>query len=55
MKTMINMKMWHELESVLASLNIGYKIDFDDHNGINEMLIKVDPVGILRTDDERWE
>lgn len=55
MKTMVNMKMWNDLEKVLASLNVGYKVSFDDHNGIAEMIIEVDTIGILRPETEFGE
>lgn len=48
MKTMINMPMWQELEEVLTKLNVGYKVNFDNHHGIAEMLISVDTIGIMR-------
>ena len=48
MKTMITLEMWSELEPVLARLNAGYKVDFDNHNGIAEMLIHIDTIGIMR-------
>lgn len=52
MKTMINMPMWLELEAVLTKLNVGYKVDFDNHNGIAEMLIHVDTISIMRREDD---
>lgn len=48
MKTMMTLEMWNELEPVLAKLNAGYKIDFDNHNGIAEMLIHIDSIGVMR-------
>lgn len=48
MKTMMTSDMWRELESVLAKLNTGYKIDFDNHNGVVEMLVHIDTIGVTR-------
>lgn len=52
MKTRMTMEMWTQLEPVLAKLNAGYKVDFDNHNGIPEMLIHVDTISIMRRDEE---
>lgn len=51
MKTMINMAMWKELEHVLCKLNVGYKVGFDNHHGIPEMLITVDTIGLMRREE----
>ena len=48
MKTMMTLEMWKELEPVLAKLNAGYKVDFDNHNGIDEMVVHIDTIGIMR-------
>ena len=50
MKDMINLEMWNKLETVLTKLNVGYKVDFDNHNGFNEMIINIDTFGIMRDD-----
>ena len=50
MKTRMTEKMWQELEPVLAKLNAGYKVEFDNHHGIPEMLVYVDTIGIMRLD-----
>lgn len=47
MKTRMTMDMWKELEPVLAKLGAGYKVDFDNHNGIPEMVIHMDTIGIM--------
>ena len=52
MKTMMTMEMWRELEPVLAKLNVGYKVEFDNHNDIDEMLIYIDPIGVMRPDTD---
>ena len=52
MKTRMTMDMWKELELVLAKLNAGYKVEFDNHHGIPEMLIYVDTIGIMRPEDK---
>lgn len=55
MKTRMTMDMWKELEPVLAKFNAGYKVEFDNHHGIPEMLIYVDTIGIMRPEDEEQE
>ena len=47
MKTRMTLEMWHELEPVLAKLNAGYKVDFDNHLDANEMIIHIDTIGVL--------
>jgi hypothetical protein len=52
MKTRMTVEMWHELEVVMAKLGAGYKVDFDSHNGIPEMVIHVDTIGVMRPEEE---
>ena len=52
MKTRMTMDMWKELEQVLAKLGVGYKVDFDSYNGIPEILIYVDTIGIMQPADK---
>lgn len=47
MKTLMNMKMWRELEQKLLELGAGYKVDVDNHLGIPEMVIHIDTIGVL--------
>lgn len=51
----INLEMWHELETVLAKLNVGYNVLFDNHNGINEMIIETHAISVMRTDIQNDE
>ena len=50
MKTEMTVKMWRELEAVMAKLGAGYKVGFDNHNGIPEMIIHVDTIGVMLPD-----
>lgn len=55
MKTRMTMEMWKEVEAVLAKNDAGYKVDFDNHNGIPEMLIHVDTISIMRRGEKEQE
>ena len=55
MKSVITLEMWKELESVLAKINAGYNVVFDDHHGINEMIIDIHTIGVMRTDIQNTE
>ncbi len=48
MKTIMTLEMWKEVEAVLAKNGAGYKVDYDNHNGIPEMVIHIDTIGVLR-------
>ena len=48
MKSTILIEDWLELEAILAKLQIGYKVAYDDHNGTSEMLINLDTISIYR-------
>lgn len=50
MKTMMTLDMWQEIEPVLARNGVGYKVIFDNHNGIEEMVINIDTIGLMRRD-----
>ena len=50
MKTMMTIEMWDELEPVLAKLGAGYKVIYDNHHGIPEMVIQMDSIGVMRYD-----
>jgi hypothetical protein len=52
MKTIMTTDMWRELEAVLAKLNVGYVVSFDNHNGTDEMLINVSTIGVMRFIDK---
>ena len=52
MKQLILYKDWIELENVLKKFQIGYKVEFDAHNTIKEMLINIDTIGIYRDLEE---
>lgn len=47
MKTLMNEKMWRELEKTLIQLGAGYKVDIDNHHGIPEMVIHIDTIGVM--------
>ena len=51
MKTMISYSDWPSLEELLMRLRIGYKVQFDDHHGVAEMLIDINTIGIMRWED----
>lgn len=55
MKSVITLEMWHELEAVLAKINAGYNVIFDNHHGINEMIIEIHTIGVMRTDIQNIE
>lgn len=48
MKTMISYSDWPSLEDLLMRLRIGYQVQFDDHNGMAEMLININTLGVIR-------
>jgi hypothetical protein len=52
MKVMMTVDMWKEVEAVLAKNGAGYKVDFDNHHGIPEMLISIDTIGVMRREEE---
>lgn len=52
MKTLMNMKMWRELEQKLIQLGAGYKVDVDNHLGTPEMVIHIDTIGVLLTEEK---
>lgn len=52
MKVMMTIDMWKEVEAVLAKNGAGYKVDFDNHHGIPEMLISIDTIGVMRREEE---
>lgn len=47
MKTHMNEEMWRRLEELLHTLGAGYKVDVDNHNGIPEMVIHIDTIGVM--------
>ena len=53
MKTMISYSDWPNLEELLMRLRIGYKIQFDDHHGVAEMLIDINTIGIMRWEEDK--
>lgn len=48
MKATILIEDWLDLEEILAKLQIGYKVNYDKHNGIPEMLIDLDTISVHR-------
>lgn len=50
MKSLMTYDNWLELEHKLASLSVGYKVTYDNHLGVPEMIITIDTIGVYRTD-----
>ena len=48
MKATILIEDWLDLEAILAKLQIGYKVIYDNHNGTPEMLINLDTISVYR-------
>ena len=47
-KTLISYADWQKLDKALMDARIGYEVIFDDHNGIAEMIIDVQQIGVYR-------
>lgn len=47
-KTLISYTDWQKLEKALMDARVGYEVIFDDHNGIAEMVIDVQQIGVYR-------
>lgn len=47
-KTLISYADWQKLEKALMDARVGYEVIFDDHNGIAEMIIDVQQMGVYR-------
>ena len=47
-KTLISYADWQKLEKALMDARVGYEVIFDDHNGIAEMIIDVQQIGVYR-------
>ena len=47
-KTLISYADWQKLEKALMDVRVGYEVIFDDHNGISEMIIDVQQIGVYR-------
>lgn len=47
-KTLISYADWQKLEEALMDVRVGYEVIFDDHNGIAEMIIDVQQIGVYR-------
>ena len=50
-KTLISYADWQKLEKALMDARVGYKVIFDDHHGVAEMLIDVQNIGVMRWED----
>lgn len=50
MKSLMTYDNWLELEHKLASLGVGYRVTYDNHLGVPEMIITIDTIGIYRND-----
>lgn len=47
-KILISYADWQKLEKALMDVRVGYEVIFDDHNGIAEMIIDVQQIGVYR-------
>lgn len=47
-KTLISCADWKNLEKALMDARVGYEVIFDDHNGIAEMIIDIQQIGVYR-------
>lgn len=52
-KTLISYVDWQKLEKALMNARVGYEVIFDDHNGVAEMLIDVQSIGVMRWEDSK--
>ena len=52
-KTLISYVDWQKLEKALMDARVGYEVIFDDHNGVAEMLIDVQSIGVMRWEDSK--
>lgn len=52
-KTLISYADWQKLEKALMDARVGYEVIFDDHNGVAEMLIDVQSIGVMRWEDSK--
>lgn len=50
MKNLMTYENWSDLEKLLAKLGVGYQVMYDNHNGIPEMIIDINSIGIYRYD-----
>ena len=46
MKVRMTHENWVYLENVLQDLEIGYKVNFDNHNGSTERLVTIDTISV---------